>query len=459
MSEKNSKIEHVPAPARGNLKTMDLWAIGAGQAIGSGVLTLIGPAILLTGQSVWLAYIAAVIWGFLIISPNVWVSSIMRCAGGHLSLISGVTNEKIAGMFACTTLTGTIGLSSYGVAVGMYATSLWPNLNAKVVGLVAMSIFLVVNLLGIDFMAKLQKVMMYCLLGSLVLFIIIGVLNINNPVFEFNRPDFYSGGFKGFYKAVFLFCYSTQGYSLIINYGKDAYAARHDIPKAILGVVPVLAVIYGGVALADSAVLPLSEVAGQPLTVAAKAMLPNAIFIIWMICGPGLALSTSMNSTISFCCIPIAQACRDGWFPISWASKNKNGAYWKLMIFTYCVGAIPVLAGYDISQVTSNIVLVGSFQTALMYIAYFKLPNKFADAWDHRTIKFSKATYYFFIAISMVAWLCVFINSTTNITTTALIISCVVVASCFVYGYFRSSSPNVRLHTSMWPTDGPDEEH
>ena len=53
----------------GYLKRSDLYTIGVGQAIGSGVLTLIGPAILLTGQSAWLAYVAACIWGFMMIAP------------------------------------------------------------------------------------------------------------------------------------------------------------------------------------------------------------------------------------------------------------------------------------------------------------------------------------------------------------------------------------------------------
>lgn len=44
----------------GYLKRIDLYTIGVGQAIGSGVLTLIGPAILLTGQSAWLAYVVSV---------------------------------------------------------------------------------------------------------------------------------------------------------------------------------------------------------------------------------------------------------------------------------------------------------------------------------------------------------------------------------------------------------------
>ena len=456
MSDNNSKLIRADAPPRGSLGRSELWAVGAGQAIGSGVLTLIGPALLLTGQSVWLAYITAVLWGFLIISPNIWVSSMFRMAGGNLSLVSGSSNLKVAGMYACTCLTGTIGLSSYGVAVGMYAQSIWPSLNATLVGVAAMSLFLFTNLMGINFMAKLQKIMMYMLLGSLILFIVVGVMNIENPVFEFSAPNFFEGGAKGFWKAVFLFCYSTQGYSLITNYGKDAKNARKDIPLAILACVPVLAVIYGGVALADSAVLPLNEVAGQPLTYMARHLFPNLIFVIWMICGPGLALSTSMNSTISFSCIPIAQACEDGWFPKSWAAKNKNGAYWKLMIFTYLVGCIPVLAGYDISQVTSNIVLISLGQYILLYYVWYTLPNKFPDAWNKRTIKISKPFYYVAVTVSLIAWSCMQINAMSNVTTTALVISMLAIAACMIYGYVRSSSDGVKVRTSMWDYDGAD---
>ena len=62
----------------GYLKRSDLYTIGVGQAIGSGVLTLIGPAILLTGQSAWLAYVAACIWGFMMIAPIPWITSTLN---------------------------------------------------------------------------------------------------------------------------------------------------------------------------------------------------------------------------------------------------------------------------------------------------------------------------------------------------------------------------------------------
>ena len=47
----------------GVLGFKELWAIGVGQVIGAGIITLIGPSIALTGPSVWLAYFCAICLG------------------------------------------------------------------------------------------------------------------------------------------------------------------------------------------------------------------------------------------------------------------------------------------------------------------------------------------------------------------------------------------------------------
>lgn len=84
----------------GYLKRSDLYTIGVGQAIGSGVLTLIGPAILLTGQSAWLAYVAACIWGFMMIAPIPWITSTLKLGGGFYSLVGDMAGKRVAGMYA-----------------------------------------------------------------------------------------------------------------------------------------------------------------------------------------------------------------------------------------------------------------------------------------------------------------------------------------------------------------------
>lgn len=54
MNDKNI-IVNKPEPKPGILERSDLFAIAVGMVIGSGMVTLIGPAMAYTGYSVWLA--------------------------------------------------------------------------------------------------------------------------------------------------------------------------------------------------------------------------------------------------------------------------------------------------------------------------------------------------------------------------------------------------------------------
>ena len=49
------KVVKEPAPKPGTLGRVELYALAIGQVIGAGVITLIVPAIKMTGYSAWLA--------------------------------------------------------------------------------------------------------------------------------------------------------------------------------------------------------------------------------------------------------------------------------------------------------------------------------------------------------------------------------------------------------------------
>lgn len=79
---------------KGLLSLADLWVLAVGQVIGAGVITTIGPAMGLTGPSVWLAYFAAIILGLIINLPIMVFSSITKFSGGDYSVISGLGGER-----------------------------------------------------------------------------------------------------------------------------------------------------------------------------------------------------------------------------------------------------------------------------------------------------------------------------------------------------------------------------
>lgn len=448
MSE--SKVLRVEAPPPGPLGKSELYALSIGQVIGAGIITLVGPAIALTGLSTWAAYFSSIILGFILIMPVVFVTSTLRLGGGYYSMLAGLANEKLAGMYAVAFFTQMISMSLFGLSLGIYANSLWPFMNPRMVGIIFITLFYIINLGGVDIMAKAQKIMTWLLIAALLMFIVVGIPKVQNPIFDFSHPDFFSGGTQGFIAAIYLFVYSTNGYSLTMNYGRDAKNAKRDIPWAILMSVPTLVVLYCGVAIVGSGVLGLDIVVNQPLTLVAKEVLPGFLFAVFIIGGPIAALMTTMNSSMAYNCVPIAQACKDGWLPKGLAKQNKRGAYVRILTIVYLIGIIPLVLNFSVTAITNNIMLFNACFSILYTYAYLQLPKKFPEAWKRSKLHLPNGIYYFLVILSFGAYMTVLYNSVSNLSLPVVVVSLLAIGGCMAFGLLRSKSPNVRVETSMW---------
>lgn len=96
MSNKNL-IVNTPEPKPGILERGDLFAIAVGMVIGSGMVTLIGPAMAMTGYSVWLAYLTAIVMGFFMVFPYIILGGTMRVAGGPYSIVTNLSGVSAGG--------------------------------------------------------------------------------------------------------------------------------------------------------------------------------------------------------------------------------------------------------------------------------------------------------------------------------------------------------------------------
>ncbi|MEA5039897.1 MAG: APC family permease, partial [Clostridiaceae bacterium] len=321
-----------PAPPPGKLKKPELYALSIGQVIGAGVITLIVPAIKMTGYSAWLAYFVAIIMGFIMIAPTVFVSSTLRLGGGYYSLLCDLAGPKASGVFAFAYLTQCLSLSLFGTAAAAYLGDVVPALGGNaariIVGISLLTLFYVINLMGIEIMAKAQKVMTWLLIAALLVFAVIGIAKIHLPIFDFSDPNFLTQGWGislkggqvsgGFLGAAMLFVYSCQGYSMTSAYGRDAHNAKRDIPWAILASVPTLIVLYVGVAMAGTGVMSISEYGNSStLVFAAQRIFPAWLFYAFIIGGPIMALLSTLNSSFAYNAILIGQSCDDGWLPMT----------------------------------------------------------------------------------------------------------------------------------------------
>ena len=434
--------------SKGKLTFAELWMLGVGQVIGAGVITTIGPAIGLTGYSVWLAYLAAILLGLIINLPIIMFSSITKFSGGDYSVITNLGGEKAGGMFIISFFLQMLTMSLYATALGIYVKSLIPSVSPVLVAIIDVAAFYAINLLGTKNMAKIQKILSAILIVCLFGFVVFGLAKGNvSQAFNFGGDQFATGGAAGFIGALMILVYSCQGYKLTVNYGGMAKNPTRDLPRSMLAVIPVLVVLYGGCALADVSVLPLSDVVGQPLTVVAQAIFSKALFFIFIIGGPIMALLTSMNSTYGMAVGPYMTATRDGWLPEIFGKTNKNGAPVLILTIQLVVGLIPVLLGFSVGTIVNNIMVITSVFQLLLFFAIFQAPAKMPKKLAESSLHISPMALRCVVIIATIAQLFILIYSLRSLTLPLAIFNIVAVIVCFGYALWRHNSGKTRVNT------------
>lgn len=462
------KVIHEPEPKPGTLGKTELFALAIGQVIGAGVITLIVPAIKMTGYSAWLAYFVAIIMGFIMVLPTLFVSSTLRLGGGNYSMLCDLAGPTISGIFAFAYLTQCLSLSLFGASAAAYLGDIIPALSGNVarilVGGSLLTFFFIINLLGVDIMAKIQKLMTWLLIAALVIFAIVGIAKMKLPIFDVNDPNFLingwgitftkgqiSGGFTG---AVLLFVYSCQGYYMTIAYGRDAKNAKRDIPIALLAAVPTLIILYVGVAMAGVGVMSVKEYgASTTLVFAAQRIFPTWMFYAFIIGGPIMALLSTLNSSYAYNAITIGQSCDDGWLPTAFGRTNKHGARKNILIFMYILGMIPIIFGFSIVLITNMVQLIMSSFAFLNMAAYLNLPKKYPEAWKKARFHIPNTIYYIICWVSMFFFIVVLWKSCLSMSPTLAIINVTAIVILAIIGIWRSKTGNIVIHTSVWTGD------
>lgn len=432
----------------GVLGFTELWALGVGQVIGAGVITLIGPAIGLTGYSAWLAYFVAVCLGAITNLPIIIFSSVTKYSGGDYSIITMLGGQKAGGMYIVGFSLQTLGMSLFATALGWYVNSMFPKANGMIVGIFFLLLFYFINMFGVANMARAQKIMSAILVLSLLMFIFAGIGKANFiPAFDFESSEFFKGGSKGFWAAVMLLVYSCQGYKYNVNYGAQTRNATRNMPLSMLAVVPVLLVVYSGAALIDSVVLPIETVQGQPLTLVAGKILPGVLFYVFMFGGPIMALLTTMNSSYGAICGPFLKASKDGWFPEKLGAVNQKGGAYVVLTIQLAVGLIPVLLGFSVKTIVNNMMLITSVYNFLLFYSLTKVPKKMPVKWGKASMHMSDPLYYSILAIAFLVQAVIGWNSMRSLTPALAVFNIMALIICFTYAILRHNSGKTHVDT------------
>ena len=425
MSEKTKK-----------LNLFALVCIATGNVVGAGIITTTGLAIAQTGRSVWISYVLAVLFGFLWLLPVIFFSSITKSKGGMYTMVTASMGDLAGGLYSLWWMPMFLMMGVMGTALGLYISSITP-LPAKWAGIIAFTVFYVINMFGVGSMSKFQKPMTVFLLVCLLAFAVVGLFHLNDGALDIGSSEYYMNGGLGVINGLMLLVYSTSGHSLVVSCSWDAERPKKDIPLAIMISTLIIFVLYVSVSFVAGNVLPVEEVAGQPLTYVAKVLFPGALFLVFIIGGPIMALATSTNAGFPTMTAPAQGAIQNGWLPKSLAKTNKHGAPVILYTIMYLLGVVPMLFGASLSALTAYTVMAQRVGALLPIIAAFFIPTKFKAEWEKSWLHMPNGVYYALMTFALVTDVIAIVLNIQTLSMPVFLSNLVVLAALALVGVVR----------------------
>lgn len=289
--------------------------------------------------------------------------------------------------------------------------------------------------------AKVQNLLVIALIAALVVFAVFGFPYVDLGNYFSNADSmFLSDGIGGFLTAVAYLGFATGGATVILGVSAECKNPTKDIPFVIIVSTVSVAILYGLVATAAAGVLPVAEVANQPLTLVANQILPQPLYVLFIVGGAMFALATTLNSQIMSCTKPVMQSCEDGWFPQSLASLSKYKTPWKILIIYYFILVVPILADLNIAQISSIVQILGYLNNLVLTITAMKLPKMFPEAWEKSQFHVPTPVFNTLMIITCAALLVQASFMLKSMTLQLIIFNVAVMAAGFIWAFYRTGT-------------------
>ena len=441
-TEKKAPVASSTKDLARTLGKKELMGIAIGQIIGAGIMSMMGVAIAMTGRSANLAFMLSAVFTMCTFFPSIFITSCIRMRGGMYTQMAIFAGDKWAGYYSVVYFITNMSLAMYALSFAQYTIALLPSGGSeKMIALIVGTAFFVLNYFGVDLMAKIQNLLVVVLVLSLSMFAVFGLPHVD-LVNYFSNADglFLTDGITGFLTATAYLGFATGGATVILGVSAECKNPTKDIPFVIIVSTVSVAILYGLVATAAAGVLPVAEVANQPLTLVANKILPQPLYVLFIVGGAMFALATTLNSQIMSCTKPVMQSCEDGWFPQSLASLSKYKTPWKILIIYYFILVVPILADLNIAQISSIVQILGYLNNLVLTITAMKLPKMFPEAWEKSQFHVPTPVFNTLMIITCAALLVQASFMLKSMTLQLIIFNVAVMAAGFIWAFYRTGT-------------------
>ncbi len=384
------------------MKPRDAVLMSFGEVIGAGVFSMTGVAAMTAGPGIGFTFLLAGIAAMLLAVPHMVTSSALPSVGGRYLYVSRFISPAVGFVMVWNFVFETMYLAVLGKSAGQYLPMVMPFLSSKAAGVICVALIIGACLLNIQTSAKFNSIMVVLVLVALILFVILGIPNMEN--FSF-KGMFTTTGLMGIIVAVSYVrtaCYGAIG---LVNMSGEIENPRKTVPFAIAAGTMGSALLYAFVGVVAVHVVPWQEMANQPLSFAAETFMSPFMLGFFVIGGALFAILTTLVAfTIHYSRV-IWAAANDGFFPKWFAATNRFGVPHRIIIFMGIAGIVPIM--FDLSLVfifslmNAPGMLVGICEVLPALVAPSKLPDRFENAWFRVPKNLLRGVVFLHIAITL----------------------------------------------------------
>jgi amino acid transporter len=275
-----SQTKAEPATPDKRLSIQQAAFIGVGGMVGAGIFALLGAAGTVAGAAVWVSFLLAGAIAFLQGYSFAKLGARYPSAGGLLEYVAkGFGDGHFTGITAWLTYSANaIVTAMVAVSFGSYASAAVAGENAawaKVFAALIIVVMTVVNIVGSGLVARAQTVIVYIVLGILVIFAVVTLVNMNPSLLA---PSGYPP-LRDIVSSVALTFFAFLGFGIITFTAKDLAEPRRQLPRAMFLALGIATIIYVAIALGVFGTLTVEKVissGGTALAVAAEPALGRA---------------------------------------------------------------------------------------------------------------------------------------------------------------------------------------
>lgn len=273
--------------------------------------------------------------------------------------------SMVGGYIICNTL-------SCGVEASIFSFSLADtvkgNVPSIVYTLIMTVIILIANLRGVDMFAKIQDVVAFLLVGSLVVMGFIGMIGMGTGVI-IDQPYVLETNFKSIASMTAVAFWLFIGAEYAIPVSKEVKNAKRNVPLGMMIGLFLIFIMQSVMVFGFHNYVEWDELSNSaaPHLVYGFAVLGN-VGKIWMMLVGALAVISTQNSTVNSLAVICQGMAKMNMLPKIFAKTNKHKVPWFGQVFVSALIFIFAYVSDSSEDMISFLILAGSVFWMVSYI-------------------------------------------------------------------------------------------